>query len=102
MKRPVWLLSMDTEQFCAPPLTTGALLSYFRAHGATSESTDVTLVHFLAGEEIDSWVEHGWREQIAEAAREAPALAAIVTSATSRRAQRAMASIENVASRLYR
>ena len=33
MIRPVWLLSMDTDQFCAPPLTTGALKAFFLAHG---------------------------------------------------------------------
>ena len=41
MRRPVWLLSMDTEQFQAPPMTTGGLKAYFHAYGATASYTDV-------------------------------------------------------------
>jgi len=46
MHRPVWLFSLDTDQFCAPPMTTGALLAYFVRHGLTSAHTQVELVHF--------------------------------------------------------
>lgn len=73
MRRPVWLLSMDTEQFCAPPLTTGALLAYFRAHGATQAETDVELVHFLAVDEIDAWLEKKWAPELRGKAIEAVA-----------------------------
>lgn len=73
MRRPVWLLSMDTEQFCAPPLTTGALLAYFRAHGATQHDTDVSLVHFLSVEEVAAWVERTWSSELRAEARAAAA-----------------------------
>ncbi|MDG2305890.1 MAG: cobalamin-dependent protein [Candidatus Binatia bacterium] len=73
MRRPVWLFSMDTEQFCAPPLTTGALLAYFRAHGATEADTDVDLVHFLSVEAVDTWLEEKWAGGLREQARAAVA-----------------------------
>lgn len=71
MRRPVWLLSMDTEQFCAPPMTTGALLAYFRAHGRSSQETNVDLVHFLAAEEIEVWLEKEWSGSLRDRARAA-------------------------------
>ncbi len=71
MKRPVWLFSMDTEQFSAPPLTTGGLKAYFQRYGATAASTDIELVHFLQSEEIEPWVETVWRGREADRAREA-------------------------------
>lgn len=64
MKRPVWLLSLNTEQFCAPPLTTGGLKAYFQRHGATAADTDVELVHFLASDEVDSWLAEAWSGRI--------------------------------------
>lgn len=64
MKRPVWLLSLNTEQFCAPPITTGGLKAYFARHGTTAGQTDVELVHFLAGEEVDAWLASDWPERI--------------------------------------
>ncbi len=73
MRRPVWLFSMDTEQFCAPPLTTGALLAYFRAHGTTQADTDVELVHFLAVEDVDTWLETQWTGRLRDQARSAAA-----------------------------
>jgi len=60
MKRPVWLLSMDTDQFCAPPLTTGALKAYFVTHGRTAAETDVELVHFPNREAVDRWMADSW------------------------------------------
>lgn len=67
---------MDTEQFCAPPLTTGALLAYFRAHGTTQAETDVSLVHFLAADEIDAWLETEWAGKLRDEARAAVAAGA--------------------------
>jgi len=57
MRRPVWLLSMDTEQFRAPPMTTGGLKAFFSAYGTTTEATEVELVHFLAAAETTTWLE---------------------------------------------
>ncbi|HEX7481383.1 MAG TPA: radical SAM protein [Polyangiales bacterium] len=59
-RRPVWLFSLDTEQFSAVPMTTGRLKAYFAKYGATAEHTDVELVHFLQSEEIDPWLASHW------------------------------------------
>lgn len=56
MRRPVWLFSLDTEQFCAPPMTTGGLLAYFRRRGRSAPETDVGLVHFTQREQIAPWL----------------------------------------------
>ncbi|MEP1593399.1 MAG: cobalamin-dependent protein, partial [Halieaceae bacterium] len=61
MKRPVWLLSMDSEQFNAPPTTTAGLSSYYRKTGQRSDETDIDLVHFQAAEEINPWLQ-AWQE----------------------------------------
>lgn len=60
MKRPVWLFSMDSEQFIAPPTTTAALKSYFLSYGETAAATDIELVHFHDRVEIDQWYENTW------------------------------------------
>ena len=73
MRRPVWLFSMDTEQFRAPPLTTGALKAYFLAYGRSAAETEVELVHFLERTEVDRWLE---RSLAAVAGRAAAALRA--------------------------
>jgi Radical SAM superfamily len=70
LDRPVWLLSMDSDQFHAPPTTTASLLAYFRQYGATWEDTSVELVHFQQGEEIGDWVAH-WKNAGLAAARQA-------------------------------
>ncbi len=64
MRRPVWLLSMDTDHFCAPPLTTGALKAYFAAHGATRADTDVELVHFANRDVLDTWLQSEWPRHV--------------------------------------
>lgn len=56
MNRPVWLLSMDSEQFNAPPTTTAALTSYFTKYGASAQHTDITLAHFANTAAIESWL----------------------------------------------
>ncbi|MFW6067241.1 MAG: B12-binding domain-containing radical SAM protein, partial [Myxococcota bacterium] len=73
MKRPVWLFSLDTEQFASPPMTTGALAAYFQRYGETAERTDVRLVHFLQREEIDAWLDREWEARERERARDAAA-----------------------------
>src|SRR5690554_1177566 len=71
MDRPVWLFSMDTEQFGAPPLTTGGLKASFLARGATAATTDVTLVHFSRSEAIAAWLDEVWDPRELERARRA-------------------------------
>jgi len=71
MNRPVWLLSLDTDQFCAPPMTTGALKAYFLAHGESAAGTDVELVHFPHAEDVYAWLDVGWARHGRERAREA-------------------------------
>lgn len=70
MQRPVWLLSMDSEQFNAPPTTTAGLASFYRRYGAGAASTRIELVHFQQAEDIASWLA-AWRvsgpAQVAEA-----------------------------------
>ncbi len=68
---------MDTEQFSAPPITTGALKSYFKKYGQTYDQTDVQLVHFLQREEIEGWLRDVW--QTRELPRAKRALAAGTT-----------------------
>jgi hypothetical protein len=63
MMRPVWLLSLDTDQFCAPPMTTGGLKAHFVARGRTAAATDVELVHFPHAEDVHEWLDHGWRDE---------------------------------------
>ena len=70
MRRPVWLLSMDSEAFNAPPTTTAALYSYFRRYGTSATDTAVELVHFQQGEEIEDWLA-SWRESELPRARRA-------------------------------
>ena len=60
MHRPIWLFSMDSDKFHAPPTTTAALTSYFRKYGASADNTNIELVHFQGGEDIAPWLEK-WR-----------------------------------------
>lgn len=64
VKRAVWLVSMDTEQFRAPPITTGGLMAHFRTYGANSATTEIELVHFLASADLTDWLDHDWPERI--------------------------------------
>ena len=61
MKRPVWLLSMDSEQFNAPPTTTAGLYSYYRQTGLRAGETDIELVHFQSADEINPWLQ-AWQD----------------------------------------
>lgn len=64
---------MNTDQFCAPPLTTGALKAYFLRHGSSAADTDVELVHFLNAEEIQHWLEQDWPQHVRPHAADAVA-----------------------------
>jgi len=70
LQRPVWMLSMDSEQFNAPPTTTAALTAYFRKYGATADATSVELVHFQNSDDILGWL-GSWRREGLPLARQA-------------------------------
>ena len=72
MQRPVWLLSMDSEQFNAPPTTTASLTAYFRTYGRSAAATDIRLVHFHSGDDIDAWLAT-WQDRELARARQAVA-----------------------------
>lgn len=55
MHRPVLLLSMDSDEFQAPPTTTAALSAYYQQYGQHSAQTDIELVHFQSGQDITAW-----------------------------------------------
>lgn len=57
IKRPVWLFSMDSEQFHAPPTTNGGLIAYFQKYGKTTQSTSTKLVHFKDQNSIQQWLD---------------------------------------------
>jgi radical SAM superfamily enzyme YgiQ (UPF0313 family) len=67
MKRPVWLFSMDSDQFYAPPTTNGALKAYFLRYGKTSDQTDIRLIHFKDENHIQHWLEKELKELTQEA-----------------------------------
>ncbi|HMI93522.1 MAG TPA: radical SAM protein [Polyangiales bacterium] len=71
MKRPVWLFSLDTEEFPSVPMATGGLKACFLKYGKSAPSTEVELVHFHLGDEIDAWVEQQWRPLHLPRARQA-------------------------------
>jgi hypothetical protein len=73
VKRPVWLFSLDTEQFSAVPMTTGRLKAYFERYGSTAANTDVQLVHFTTTEQIRPWLQAEWDGPAGTRAREAAA-----------------------------
>ena len=60
MQKPVWLLSMDSDQFPAAPMTTGGLKAYYQRFGSNAHNTDLQLVHFVnKPESIPAWLT-GW------------------------------------------
>ena len=71
MQRPVFLFSLDTEQFYGPPMTTGALKANFLARGRTAAGTDVRLVHFKDRADVMHWLQNDWPHEIAPLARDA-------------------------------
>ena len=64
MMRPVWLLSMDTDQFCAPPMTTGALKAHFLQFGRTATQSDLALIHFPNRDAVEQWLATTWPAEI--------------------------------------
>src|SRR5262245_9577207 len=71
MNRPVWLFSMDTEQFSSPPITTGGLKSSFLAYGRSAQDTEVTLIHCPRREAIPEWIARVWNGSECARARKA-------------------------------
>lgn len=65
MSRPVWLLSMDSDAFHAPPTTTAALTAYYRQYGASNAA--IELVHFQGPDDIAPWLEHWLANDLATA-----------------------------------
>jgi hypothetical protein len=55
--RPVWLFSLDSENFHAAPTTTGSLLAWYRVHGERGARTSVHLVHLRERADVAPWVE---------------------------------------------
>ncbi len=61
---------MDTEQFSAPPMTTGALKAHFVQQGRTATDSDIELVHFLQEPDRNRWLDGEWHERVLPLARE--------------------------------
>ncbi len=70
MKRPIWLISMDSDQFAAAPMTTGGLKAYYQRYGRSSHNTDIEIVHFLSGDEIANWLDR-WHKSLLLTAKNA-------------------------------
>jgi tRNA A37 methylthiotransferase MiaB len=71
VKRPVWLFSLDTEEFPSVPMTTGGLKACFERYGRTSERTEIEIVHFLQSAEVDPWLRDQWDGLHLQRARQA-------------------------------
>ncbi len=67
---------MDTEQFSAPPMTTGALKAHFLEYGRKAAASEVELVHFLQEIDLDRWRTIDWPESVLLRARAAGAVGA--------------------------
>ncbi|MFK8020348.1 MAG: radical SAM protein [Pseudomonadales bacterium] len=55
LKRPIFLFSMDSDQFHAVPLTTGGLQAYYQKYGKNAASGEFELLHFRDSDEISAW-----------------------------------------------
>jgi hypothetical protein len=51
---------MDTEQFSAPPLTTGGLKAHYHCYGEHVEERSIELVHFSDPAAIATWIRSEW------------------------------------------
>ena len=60
MVRPVWLFSLDTQQFTSVPMTTGRLKAYHQKYGKSR--ADIQLVHFTGPHEVAPWLEKNWTD----------------------------------------
>ena len=54
---------MDSDQFFAPPFTTGGLKATYLARGKRSSNTDIQLVHLENPEDVEKWVSQEWPDQ---------------------------------------
>lgn len=61
-KRPVYLFSMDSDQFHAAPTTTGGLQAYYQHYGTQAAATAFSLLHFEDDEAITRWQQDGLRD----------------------------------------
>lgn len=69
MSRPVWLFSLDCEQFTFLPLVTAGLKSYYLAHG--EGNADIEIVHFRYHADVRRWIHRHWEPTGLAIAREA-------------------------------
>jgi len=67
LQRPVWLLSMDSEAFHAPPTTTASLHAYFARYGHSAHDTHIELVHFQGPDDIAAWLQDWQHAQLPQA-----------------------------------
>ncbi len=74
-RRPVWLFSLDSDQFYAAPTTTGGLKAYYQRWTASGKA-DIELIHFRDSETALSWKTQ-WQDTYLPLARSA--LAAGIT-----------------------
>lgn len=70
MQRPVWLLSMDSEQFFSAPTTTATLKAYYRQHGKRYDEQSIELVHFEDSSHVAQW-QVKWHNDIIHTAKAA-------------------------------
>lgn len=70
MQRPVWLLSMDSEQFYSAPTTTATLKAYYQQYGQQSAQQNIQLVHFETGDHVLQWQKQ-WHNNIIQQAQAA-------------------------------
>jgi tRNA A37 methylthiotransferase MiaB len=56
VRRPIWLFSMDSEQFYAPPTTNAALQAYYAKYGTQATDANIRLVHFRDEQDIALWL----------------------------------------------
>ena len=63
-QRPVWLLSMDSDQFYAAPTTTGGLKAYYLEYGKHSAGNHIELVHFRDGDQALAWPQQWHRDAL--------------------------------------
>ena len=70
MQRPVWLLSMDSDQFFSAPTTTATLTAYYKKYGKRVEEQHIEFVHFENSEHVQQWQKQ-WHEHIIDTAKAA-------------------------------
>ncbi|AMO68588.1 radical SAM domain-containing protein [gamma proteobacterium BDW918] len=52
---PVFLFSMDSDQFWAAPTTTGGLKAYYQAYGKHTSQYQLELIHFRDSDAVAAW-----------------------------------------------